>query len=330
MSQALTLSLKNKPTESVDFGSWYQRSALKRLVNRSDVFGFKKHTEFERSAFLFHQPQALPIAATQAVVDLPEFDSEYFWLCIDPVQMVPDRDTLVMFPPESLAISDSEREQLKQAFNRHFSADGVQIQSGVSGRWYLSLPQKVDIQTIALEQACYRNLHGLFPSGHAAAYWRSLMNEVQMLFFSHPVNQARRDNGQAEINSIWLWGEGKLNLEQVTQRPQAGIFSDALYSKGMAQLTNAAYQFQPANYQAWCSQAEGLEHSLVELNLDWGDNADQVWQSLEESWFEPILQGLQTKKLHSVLLDFTPQQGYLIEPGHLKRFWRWRNRLVLG
>lgn len=327
MSQALTLSIQNKADQNVEFGSWYQGSALRRLINRSDLFEFKPHAQFERTAFLFHQPQALPLATTQAAVDLEDFDAQAFWLTADLVQMMPDRDTLVMIPSSHLSISEHEQTALLHTFNQHFRADGVQLKVGGSGRWYLSLPQVIDIKTVPLDQACFRNMHGLYPCGHASAYWRSLINEVQMLFFSHPVNERRRAQGLAEINSIWLWGEGRLQQNMVLARPASALFSNRLYARGLAHLTNAQYHTTPLNYQAWWLAAQNIEHSLVELELEQQD--DQSWQSLNQAWLEPILQALQDKVLHSVLLDFSNTQGYLIEPKHLKRFWRWKDRFNL-
>lgn len=332
MSKALTLSLQNKPTEIADskLGAWYKKSALRRLVNRADVYHLKPHTEFERSAYLFHQPSTLPSAATQASCDLDDFDTAAYWLNVDPVQMIADRDALIMFPPDQLVMSQVEREQLGEAFNAHFSSQGVVLKFGKSGGWYLKLPQRIDLQTVPLSQACNCNLYGLYPSGHASAYWRALMNEAQMLFYNHPVNIQRRETDQPEINSIWIWGEGQLDYSQILARPNAMIFSDSLYGQGMAKLTQADYQTQPKNYQAWWSQSEQAEASLVELTVDWSQGVDLGWQQLNQDWLEPLEQDLRSEKVNSVFLDLNQLQGLLLEPKNLKRFWRWRDRLQLG
>src|SRR5690606_4093503 len=39
--------------------------------------------------------------------------------------------------------------------------------------------------------------------------WRRLVNELQMLWFDHPVNQAREARGLRPVNSVWLYGGGR-------------------------------------------------------------------------------------------------------------------------
>jgi hypothetical protein len=189
----------------------------------------------------------------------------------------------------------------------------------------------VDIQTTSLAQAAFRNLQGLFPQGHASSYWRKLMNEAQMLFFNHPVNQARRDRGQAEINSIWLWGEGKLNPEQLKARPDAKIWGQDTYLQGLAQLTQAEFESVPNDYQAWLSLADktpAIEQHFIHLMADTQMQADEVLNTLELSWFQDLFSGLAKGQIHSLYLDLGLEQGFLLEPKNLKRFWRWRHPLA--
>src|SRR3546814_1835718 len=45
-----------------------------------------------------------------------------------------------------------------------------------------------------------------WPQDLAARPWRRLVNEVQMLWYEHPVNQERYKQGLVPINSVWLFG----------------------------------------------------------------------------------------------------------------------------
>ena len=45
-------------------------------------------------------------------------------------------------------------------------------------------------------------------SADAALAWRRCVNEIQMLWFGHPVNEAREARGQSTINTLWLSGNG--------------------------------------------------------------------------------------------------------------------------
>jgi len=45
-----------------------------------------------------------------------------------------------------------------------------------------------------------------WPQQQATRGWRRLFNEVQMLWFDHPVNQQRQQQGLPAINGLWLFG----------------------------------------------------------------------------------------------------------------------------
>lgn len=311
--------------------------SMQTLLAKADAFRAKPQSFYEQASYLYHQPLTLANAATMAAMDLTDFDEKAFWLRVDPVQMIPDRDTLVMMPASALAIEEDESKALLENFNQHFAQDAVQLEYGGVDRWYLRIVQPVDIQTTSLDAAAYQNVNDLYPKGNAATYWHQLMNEVQMLFYTHPVNEARREKGWPEINSVWVWGEGVLQTDQVKMREQAMIWSAQPYLTGLASVCGSACENSPKNHQAWyqsASENPQIEHHLVHLddivralpNLsleDWW----QVMEHLEEEWFTPIFHALKQKQLSSVLLDLGNGWRYHLEPKHLKRFWRLKKSL---
>lgn len=318
-----------------DHQAWWSGSAFQTLLNKADTYPLKPYAFIERASQLFHQPKTLSAAATMASVELADFDPQAFWLKVDPVQMIADRDTLVLVSGQDLQITQSESQSLLDAFNQHFAEDGVTLEWGANDSWYMRLPQAVDLQTTDLAQAHYRNLHGLFPSGHAGPYWRTLMNEAQMLFHQHPVNLARREAGQAEINSVWVWGEGRLNPDSIQARPQAKVWGSHTYLKGLANLTQAQIQQSPDSHQAWCGlNSSELEAHLIMLDLkqwaasDAGNSVEHLLLQLEKEWMQGLLNDLKQGRIHSLFIDIGGAKGFLVEPSHLRRFWRrWRNPL---
>ncbi|WFE68527.1 hypothetical protein P8S54_10005 [Thiomicrospira sp. R3] len=331
MSYAVTLGLKGLVDQTTLSSVSLRLAGLAKLLKRSDFYPIKARDFEARTSHLFHQSATIPHAVCSAQVELVNVDHSLFWIRVDPVQLIPDRDTLVLIPASQLELTADESLSLLDGFNAHFAQDGVQLVYGSSQAWYLSLPQAVDIQTTALAQAAFRNLQGLFPQGHASGYWRKLMNEAQMLFFNHPVNQARRDRGQAEINSIWLWGEGKLEDQQIKARPDAKIWGQGSYLQGLASLTQAQCENQPPHYQAWLENANktpNLLNHLIVLDADSQSLADNTLQSLERDWFQGLLKGLQQGEIHSLYIDLGFDQGFLLEPKYLKRVWRWRHPLA--
>ncbi|MGE4502119.1 MAG: hypothetical protein AB7D03_04535 [Thiomicrospira sp.] len=322
--------------ENADFRRFFTKhTALGQLATKAQYYPNRGEHFFQRASALFHQPSTLPVALTQAHVDLDAIHNDGFWLLVQPVQMMADRDTLLMVPGEDLAIEQVESRALFDAFNCHFAQDGVALIWGSALRWYLKVPQVVDIQTTPLNLAAYRSLHGLFPQGHAANYWRKLMNETQMLFYTHPVNQLRRAQGKAEINSVWIWGEGALQTSELVARPQAQIWSEHTYLQGMAKLTQAGVAPAVADYQSWLTlRAPSAQVHLIHQPLTlFADEkiTDQAREALfshwEASWFSGLREGLLSGLIDSLYIDLGLKQHFLLTPRDLKRFWRWRNPL---
>jgi len=325
MSHAVTIWLSGLAEKQLTKTSLKQ-ACLAKMLKRADIYPIKA-TDFEaRACHLFHQKCVIPYAVSSAQVELTKADPRLFWLRVDPVQLIPDRDTLVLIPPSQLALTEQESLSLLDAFNQHFKQDGVELIYGSSSSWYLSVLQAVDIQTTSLSEASFKNLHGLFPRGHAAPHWRKLMNEAQMLFYTHPVNLARRERGEAEINSIWLWGEGALDMQKLVPRSQTKIWGQGTYLAGLAHLAQAQHANTPTDYQAWLAEADtnsDISQHLIVLDESKLDTGDQSLVKFEAAWAQGLINGIEQGKIHSLYLDLGVSEGFLIEPKHLKRFWRW-------
>lgn len=373
-SQALTLWIpellsKGRVQESDQF---FQQSfpALQTLLSKAQKLPLPQKVSgeaafYRMASYLAHQADMLPIAVTQAMAEVPEFESHKadFWVKVDPVQMVPDRDTLLMMPQSGLNISVEEAQSLIRAFNAHFAQENIELIYGSPYSWYLSVVQSVDLKTCPLSDATMRPLMGCNPQGHAASYWLKLMNETQMLFYTHPVNEARREAGRPEINGVWIWGEGVLSFEQLKTKPEMKICTQqgelALvaqtenYLQGLAKAIDARFQSAlPSLTQNVEKTDKHLEKSqnsqfrmaflpeweaghqiwvLNELMAQLGHLTEEDWievlHYLESCYFQPLLERMQQGKLHSLLLVLGDDHLYHLEPKDLKRFWRWKRSL---
>lgn len=310
--------------------------SLKNLIAKADKHPVKKQDFFSQASYLAHQADCLPVAATQLAGLLPDTwqaYSDHFWLQVDPVQVIPDRDTLVLLPPSQLALTERESHELMAAFNEHFAQDGLVLHFASTHHWLLSIPQAIDLRTTPLFEAQMRSINDFLPQGNAGAYWHQLINEAQMLFYMHPVNQARREQGLPEVNSIWPWGEGQLNAQQVQLRAQACFYSDHPYVKGLANLTQAQSQPSVRDYQTWRTSV-GFEQKQHWIHLPQPENFElDEWlaqvASLERNWLVPLEQALEQGKINALLLDLGLANQLHLTPKDLKRFWRWpKKRLV--
>lgn len=130
-----------------------------------------------------------------------------YWLRADPVHVEITREGLILSEiPEP---GEDEARMLCDALAAHFG-EAFSPQPLRPGAWVVRAPAFSGLVTTPLSQAAGRAIDPLLPRGSDDRAWRKLLNEVQMLLFHHPVNQARETRGEATINSVWLWGGGML------------------------------------------------------------------------------------------------------------------------
>ncbi|MBN2646485.1 MAG: hypothetical protein JXR44_01715 [Thiotrichales bacterium] len=300
--------------------------ALNILLARAGRHYHQSRAFEAQACYLFHQPQPLPSAPLLAAALLPDSfsqDSNAFWIAVNPVQMLPDRDTLLLFPPEELAIREPESLALLQAFNQHFAQDKIALLYAQPEQWFMQIAQPIDLQSTPLNQVAYQAVTHAYPRGNAAPYWRKLLNESQMLFYRHPVNEQRRQLAQPEINSIWPWGEGRLASAQIHLRSQARIYSDNPYLQGLAKVTSAQAFARLSRFAEWYQPAG---HSLIHLAESKSLELETWLVSLEQfekDWAQPLLEALSAGQIDSVLLDLGASHSYYLTKAKLKRFWRW-------
>ncbi len=134
----------------------------------------------------------------------------HFWLYAAPVHLVLQRDSFSLAAPAPLPLEIEEIDALTSALNQHFGADKLQF-FWHENLWFLRLEQNPNITTHAPQAALNKDISAYLPTGAGAIKWASFSNEIQMLLFEHPVNQAREAKRLPAINSIWCYGLGQIN-----------------------------------------------------------------------------------------------------------------------
>jgi hypothetical protein len=144
----------------------------------------------------------LPIAPISAAYDgLPAG----FWMRADPVHLRLQRDQMLL---SQTALSADEAVQFCSALNEYFAGQGMTFYAPHPQRWYVRLQCLPDMQTTPLSEVIGGNVRGALPRGNDGQHWHQLFNEMQMLLYSHALNEAREARGELPVNSLWLWGGG--------------------------------------------------------------------------------------------------------------------------
>lgn len=131
-----------------------------------------------------------------------------YWLYAAPVHLVLQRDSFSLATPAPLLLEADEISALTALFNQHFGVDGKSF-FWHENSWFLRLDNNPNIQTCALKAALNKAISAYLPTGEGAMQWAKFTNEIQMLLFEHPVNQARETKKLPVINSIWCYGGGQ-------------------------------------------------------------------------------------------------------------------------
>lgn len=158
-------------------------------------------------------------------------------ICASPVHLQADRDSAILHPPCALALEAAESARLINDINEFVRQDGLRL-SQVGSEWYLSAPKHGFAPAYPASFVAYRNATAYLSAGGEGAAWRRLISELQMLLFSHPVNQARERSGKLTVNSLWLWGGGSLPDPASTptepHMPPLTIHADDDYTRALA------------------------------------------------------------------------------------------------
>ena len=258
-----------------------------------------------------------PVAAIASLAENthPGVGADY-WLNVDFVHFVLQRDYFTL--ADILPLAAGEAAELVASLNRHFAEDGLEfIQGGTSGRCYLRLPSDPGISTTQPQQVIGLETTSYMPRGAGAAKWNRLLNEMQMLMFEHPVNQAREQRGELAANSVWLSGGGVLPQMGGSQAAErVCMLGDTPLIKGLNLLRQMPSHGMPQNAQQL-------------LNYD----ADSTWLVInknagmenEGAWLAPLLHSVKRGELIQLTLFFE-QPGHLVKlqvsPRDTWKFWR--------
>jgi hypothetical protein len=244
-----------------------------------------------------------------------------YWLRSDPVHIRIQRDRLILLGSELLALHPEEATALCTDLQAHFG-DAFHPLPLRPDRWYWRLNRDPQLETTPLSLAVGRAIEPLLPRGPDAPKYRALLNEIQMLLFSHPLNQQREARNLPMINSVWLWGGGHVGR---TASNSSHFFSTEDHLRSIAQQLGVPIA-------AWTGNPEELDSDgLVLLNQlqPFGQYGDVLgWraaaQELDEMWLAPLI------KSGVVLRIEDPATGNALAFRPQDRWKLWRRRKPLA
>lgn len=238
-----------------------------------------------------------------------EVDGE-FWISADPVHLRFHQDRLILADSRTFGVTLEEAQALADGLNALF-ADIGRFHVATAGRWYLQLAKEAQFDyfdTPPLSAVAGRSIERLLPEVSQARAMRRLLNEIQTFLHASPVNQQRENAGRLSINSLWLWGAGR--LPERVESDFDGVWSTDPLALGLARAAGVPTHPVPVDATTFFSHAAPETQQLVILDdlqgpVQYEDGAAyrQAIAALEERWFSPLQKALavgQIKQLRIV------------------------------
>jgi len=212
-------------------------------------------------------------------------------------------------------ISTVEAGNLIKELDEQLGNEQIGFHTGVSYRHLLVFKGlDFDVQTYPPHDHLGKAVDKILPRGKGSELLIDLMARSQQLFNHHDINKVRKDLGENQVSSIWLWGQGKRTQMERFQK-RFGIRGAAITAvdlvKGLAKLIGfdlievpGATGFVDTNYQGKGSAAiKALdEYDIVFVHVEAPDEASHAGnvemkkkavEQVDEYIVGPVLEALQ-------------------------------------
>ncbi len=170
-------------------------------------------TPFERALARAHGLPGAPGQLPWAAFDTGTVGTPCAWL--RPCHWQLGMDHVTLLPPERLALAEDESRALLAAVQPLLQEDGIALRWVRPDAWLAQGELLRGLRTWSMARAAQwpltREVLALAAASAHSAQLRRLQNELQMLLYTHPVNEAREQAGQWPVNALWIEGAGVLD-----------------------------------------------------------------------------------------------------------------------
>ena len=270
-----------------------------------------------------------PVAPIMLQLDGEGIDIDgAYWLRADPVHLRIENNHILLADSQMLDISLQEAQAFAAFINPQLAKDGLMLLPLHADRWYMRVHPLPELNTHLLSEVAGRNINHLLPSGKDGVAWNNRINEIQMLLYDSPLNQAREARGELAINSLWLWGGGMKPESIVAPCPE--IWGNHPFAQALSQASGVVGRHLPANAAEWLGEARSGDQMIVLDHLQkYACYKDAyAWRNelvrLEQQWLMPLLQALKAKQIKRLVLTAIDDQAarrFTLTPNSLWKFW---------
>lgn len=244
------------------------------------------------------------LAAAQQGLSAPD-GSPTGWAFITWCNWQVSNGQVTLGDPAQLQIDEASDAALFRLMQPFFAEDGIALHPYLPGQWLACSPLFVDLPTAALDRVIGRNIdpwligcqEAADARSRAAQLLRRLQNEVQMLLYTHAINDTRR----LHINSFWLHGTGAVPSE-APQAREAPTLINSLRASALQQDFAAWLQaWQALDAQVIAPLCRRVAAGTPQRLVLCGAHEFHVYDSLTPSWWQRLRAHWGAISLDSVL-----------------------------
>jgi hypothetical protein len=141
------------------------------------------------------------------------------WAWITPCHWRVGTDHIAMEHPQEMQLDASDSQALLEAMRPFFEQDGIALEYDAPTRWLARGEVFRDLATASLDRVVGRVIDDWMPRAPQAKTLRRLQQEMQMLLYTHQVNEERTRGGLPAVNSFWVSGTGALPASHAAAAP---------------------------------------------------------------------------------------------------------------
>jgi hypothetical protein len=208
------------------------------------------------------------------------------WAEVTPCHWRVGQDHVAMGHPHDLRLEARESQALLDAMRPYFEEDGIALEYHSPTLWLARGEVFRDLPTASLARVVGRAVDNWIPRAPEARMLRRLQQEMQMLLYTHAVNEERAQAGLAPVNSFWISGTGALPPSAPTAPPPGLQASDALRESALR-----------GDWHGWAAawqQLDATECAELLRHLDAGQEVTLTLcgDAAARSWIRPSGSGL--------------------------------------
>ena len=246
------------------------------------------------------------------------------WALISPCHLQIHSDHVAMQDPALLPLGEDESRTLLAAMQPYFEEDGIQLHWHSAHTWLVQGSVFQELPSASLARVRGQAIDPWIPRQSAAQTLRRLQNEMQMLLYTHAVNDARSARGQAPVNGFWISGTGSplaakasdnsaaRPLQAVRAPTSADLGPSSPHAQYIDTLSASALRDDP---QAWTQAWQTLDAQVLaplvapqasdpEISISLcGEQRARTWVSGRASLWQRITQSWSPSRLHHYVHD---------------------------